>query len=110
MERGLELPNYDLSRLGSTEFEHLIQAILKKVIGAGTITFGAGRDGAREATYKGSAPYPSEAHKFKGNWIFQAKYHDLELLGVDKARKQVLSEIDSELDKIVNKYKHPCDN
>ncbi|WP_329051987.1 hypothetical protein OG738_06280 [Amycolatopsis sp. NBC_01488] len=104
------MPNYDLSRLGSTEFEHLVQAVIKKVIGAGTITFGAGRDGAREATYEGSAPYPSQRHQFSGKWIFQAKYHDLELLGVGKARKQVLSELEDELDKITNKYKHPCNN
>jgi hypothetical protein len=44
------MANYDLDRLGDKEFEHLIQALLKKIIGAGTITFGDGPDGGREAT------------------------------------------------------------
>ena len=49
------MPNYDLERLGDAEFERLVQTLLKKVIGAGTITFGAGPDGGREATYSGRA-------------------------------------------------------
>jgi hypothetical protein len=45
--------NYDLNRLNPIEFEHLIQSLLKKIIGQGTITFGQGPDGGREATYEG---------------------------------------------------------
>jgi hypothetical protein len=105
-----DMPSYNLNALGSAEFERLCQSLLKAVIGAGTITFGAGPDGGREATYEGSAPYPSEANQWTGQWIFQAKFHDLELLGVDKARRQIVSDLDSELDKITNKYKRKCDN
>jgi hypothetical protein len=104
------MANYDLSRLGPQEFEHMVQALLKGAIGSGTTTFGAGQDGAREATFLGTAPYPSPSTQWSGHWIFQAKYHDVALLGVDKARKAVLRDLAKELDKIVNKYKHPCDN
>jgi len=106
----MQMPQYNLTSLGSTEFERMVQALLKEVIGSGTITFGAGRDGAREATYQGSAPYPSTTARWDGTWIFQAKFHDTDLLGVDKARKAVLKDLETELDKIVLKYRRHCDN
>lgn len=104
------MPNYDLDRLGEKEFERLVQALIKKVIGVGTITFGEGPDGAREATYSGRAPYPSEEEQWKGEWIFQAKYHDTRRIGPDKARKQVINDLKTELEKIVVKYKRTCHN
>jgi len=104
------MSNYDLTRLGAQEFEHMVQALLKDVIGNGTVTFGAGQDGAREATFEGEAPYPSQSTRWSGRWIFQVKYHDVALLGTDKARKAVIKDLKKELEKIVNKYKHPCDN
>ena len=51
------MPNYDLDRLGEKEFERLFQSLIKSIIGTGTVTFGAGRDGGREATYTGEAPF-----------------------------------------------------
>ncbi|MGA9040465.1 MAG: hypothetical protein WB421_08015 [Terriglobales bacterium] len=104
------MQNYDLNRLGDKDFETLIQTLLKKVIGPGTTTFGAGPDGAREATFKGRAPYPSITEQWGGNWIFQAKFHDVTRIGPDKARQAVLKDLRAELDKVVNKYKTPCDN
>jgi hypothetical protein len=38
---------YELNRLNPNEFEDLIQSLLKKIIGQGTITFGSGPDGGR---------------------------------------------------------------
>ncbi|MEU7589870.1 hypothetical protein AB0A95_26660 [Micromonospora sp. NPDC049230] len=108
--RGGPMPRYNLNALGSIEFERLAQALLKGVIGNGTVTFGAGRDGAREATFTGSAPYPSKTNRWSGEWVFQAKFHDTDLLGMDKARRQVLADLNVELDKIIEKYKIPCDN
>lgn len=105
-----QMLKYDLNQLGSDDFERLSQSLLKEIIGNGTITFGAGKDGAREATLKGKAPYPSESDQWDGNWIFQVKFHDVQLLGVDKARKQVISDLKKELDKIVNRYRYACDN
>ncbi len=104
------MPHYNLNSLGSAEFEKLTQSLLKAVIGDGTITFGAGKDGGREATFSGAAPYPSPSEPWSGSWIFQAKFHDTNLIGVDKARKEVIQELNSELEKITEKYKHRCDN
>jgi hypothetical protein len=105
------MPDYDLERLGAQEFERLCQSLLKAVLKApGTITFGEGADGAREATFTGKVDYPSSKERWDGHWIFQVKFHDIKRVGADKARAILLTELDSELDKICNKYKHPCDN
>lgn len=104
------MPNYDLSKLGNEEFERLCQSLIKEIIGLGTTTFGDGKDGGREATFTGSAPYPSLTERWCGEWIFQVKYHNLQLIGVAKARRQVLTDIEHELEKITKKYKRKCDN
>lgn len=104
------MPNYDLDRLGDKQFEHLIQALLKKIIGAGTITFGEGADGGREATYTGKAPYPSSADPWEGEWLFQAKFHNTRQIGPEKARKEVLNDLRTELEKVTLKQKRRCDN
>jgi predicted NACHT family NTPase len=69
-----------------------------------------GKNGSREATYNGKAPYPSKEEQWDGNWIFQVKFHDVQHIGPVKARRQLLAEIDEELLKITEKYQHPCDN
>jgi hypothetical protein len=104
------MPNYSLNSLGATEFERLSQALIKAVIGQGTITFGAGPDGNREATFIGSAPYPSASDEWQGAWIFQAKYHDLDILGPDKARAQLIRDLRKELDVISATRPAECDN
>ena len=93
------MPNYDLSKLGNEEFERLCQSLIKEIIGLGTTTFGDGKDGGREATFTGSAPYPSLTERWCGEWILQVKYHNLQLIGVAKARRQVLTDIEHELEK-----------
>lgn len=105
------MPDYNLERLGSLEFERLCQSLLKAVLRApGTITFGDGPDGAREATFDGELQYPSSHECWRGRWIFQAKFHDIARVGAEKARARVIAELDSELNKICNIYKHHCDN
>ncbi len=105
------MPDYNLEDLGSEKFEHMCQALLKAVLKApGTITFGSGKDAAREATFNGKLEYPSSEQCWDGHWIFQVKFHDTTLVGHRDARFELLTELDKELDKIVNKYKHPCDN
>ncbi len=44
---------YDLTRLGSTRFEHLVQALALGYLGHGVEIFGAGPDSGREATFRG---------------------------------------------------------
>ncbi|QYN37896.1 hypothetical protein K1T35_12005 [Pseudonocardia sp. DSM 110487] len=104
------MPRYELNRLGAAEFENLIQALLKEVVGDGTITFGAGADGGREATFSGTASYPSDSTRWSGNWVFQVKFHDIELQGIDKCRKSLINDIEEELDKTFNKYNRDVQN
>ncbi|WP_145415042.1 NACHT domain-containing NTPase [Paenibacillus xylanexedens] len=104
------MPKYDLGKIGFSEFERMCQSLIQQFIGNGTLIFGAGKDGAREATFEGSANFPSPTEKWSGKWIFQVKYHDLSLISVKNARTLIIEEIDSELNKITQKYKYECDN
>lgn len=69
--------DYDLTRLGTREFEHLTQALAVHILGAGVSVFGDGRDGGREASFDGhmSYPHPDPAGPWDGYGILQAKFH-----------------------------------
>jgi hypothetical protein len=44
--------DYDLLRLGTREFEHLVQALALRVLGAKVEVFGDGRYGGREGNLR----------------------------------------------------------
>ena len=104
------MPKYNLDALGSEEFERLCQSLVQQVIGSGVKVYGMGKDGSREATFEGKAPYPSMEEQWDGNWIFQVKFHDIQQVGPREARRRLLAELEDELSKITKKYKHPCNN
>ncbi len=64
------MADYDLTRLGTTEFEHLAQALAVKHLGPGVRVYGAGRDGGREAT----VTRPTGASTWPGDTVMQAKF------------------------------------
>ncbi|MFC6013013.1 NACHT domain-containing protein [Nocardia lasii] len=97
------MTKYELGRLGAQEFENLIQALVKEILGNGTITFGVGPDGGREAEYTGDAPYPSATNRWAGTWVIQAKFHDTELLTVKKSRQTLIGELPKELNKFIER-------
>jgi hypothetical protein len=66
--------NYNFHHLNPYDFEHLIQALMQKILGGNSLVFGAGRDGARELTFNGQASFPNNSEKWKGYWVIQAKY------------------------------------
>ncbi|MEV7872660.1 hypothetical protein AB0P17_42655 [Streptomyces sp. NPDC088124] len=66
--------DYDLTRLGWREFEHLSQALAKCVLGPGVSVFGDGKDGGREAAFSGQVPYPNEQQAWDGYGVVQAKF------------------------------------
>ena len=66
--------DYDLTRLGSREFEHLTQALVKSVLGPGVSVFGDGKDGGREATFRGPVAYPYQRQPWDGYGVVQAKF------------------------------------
>jgi hypothetical protein len=69
------MPDYNLYGLSSRSFEHLVQAIATRVIGSGTVVFGDGPDGAREATFEGKSQFPSSTEPWDGYIVIQAKFH-----------------------------------
>ncbi|WP_233288914.1 NACHT domain-containing NTPase [Kitasatospora sp. MBT63] len=70
--------DYDLSPLGTREFEHLSQSLAKCVLGPGVSVFGDGKDGGREATFHGPVTFPHEGQTWDGYGVVQAKFRQRE--------------------------------
>ena len=68
------MPDYALNRLSSRSFEHLVQSLAVKILGAGITIFGDGPDGGREATFEGKVLYPSGADPWDGYGVVQVKF------------------------------------
>lgn len=66
--------DYNFQGLNPREFEHLVQALTKKILGNGSITFGDGTDGGREATFEGKGFFHSLLESWEGYWVIQAKF------------------------------------
>ncbi|MFI5898449.1 NACHT domain-containing protein [Actinoplanes sp. NPDC051513] len=66
--------DYDLSRLGDKQFEHLAQALLVKFLGPQVSVFGAGPDGGREATWQGPVSERRLPDGWAGYGVAQAKF------------------------------------
>lgn len=87
---------FDLTRLGSREFEHLTQSIAVAELGPGVGVFGSGADGGREATFDGPVPIVTNGHKWSGYGVIQAKYKEI----LDKPKEDatwLISEINGEM-------------
>lgn len=67
------MADYDLTRLGSTEFEHLAQALAVKHMGPSLRVFGSGKDGGREATTNQLVTWP-DGTVWSGYTVVQAKF------------------------------------
>jgi hypothetical protein len=63
---------YELTRFSTQSFEQFIQTLAIAVAGPAVQIFGAGRDGAREATFRGHCQIG--AAEWDGYVVFQAKY------------------------------------
>lgn len=103
------MTNYHFDELGAVEFQKLCQSLVQKIIGSGAKVYGEGREGGRDASFEGKALYPSEAEQWDGFWRFQAKFHNVQLIGTTKARSNILQDMKTELGKIIENG-YPCDN
>jgi len=92
--------DYDLSRLGSRDFEHLSQALTLAVLGPHVRVFGDGPDGGREATFDGVVAYPRPGGSWNGYGVVQAKYRQ-RLLGTGSDTQWLHTQLRSELDRWV---------
>jgi hypothetical protein len=91
--------DYDLTRLGSREFEHLTQALCVAALGARVSVFGDGPDGGREATAEGRLTWGAKgdaAGAWDGYTVIQAKFR-VRPEGVESNLKWLRSELRKEL-------------
>ncbi|MUZ66320.1 hypothetical protein [Agrobacterium vitis] len=88
-------PGYELSRLDPNTFEHLVNSLAIKVLGAGVTGFGPGADGGRDGLFVGPSSYPTERDGWSGVWYIQSKFH---APGLSKdPQKWLLERIEDEL-------------
>src|ERR1700694_3850910 len=64
---------FRFDNFSAQSFEHLIQALCAHKLGPGTVVFGSGPDGGRDAVISGKVPFPSAAEQWDGYTIVQAK-------------------------------------
>ena len=96
--------DYDLSGLSSRSFEKLVQAVAGKTLGAGTVTFGDGPDGGREAIFDGRMDYPSRNDPWDGYCVVQAKFLQRPK-GASADSKWVLQQLEAELKAFIDPKK-----
>ncbi len=58
--------SYDLTKMDAYSFEHLVNMLALKELGAGHTGFGPGSDGGRDGYFEGIANYPSETRVKQG--------------------------------------------
>jgi hypothetical protein len=91
------IPSYELTRLDGNNFEHLVNALAMRVLGAGVTGFGPGSDGGRDGFFEGTAPYPSITEQWSGLWYIQSKFHSPHLSSdsqkwlIDQVRGEIKS-------------------
>ena len=87
--------SYELTKLDSSSFEHLVNQLALRELGAGLTGFAPGPDGGRDGYYEGEANYPSQAEHWKGRWYIQSKFHKPHLS--KDPQKWLLDEIKTEI-------------
>jgi len=90
--------DYNLTGLSTRSFEQLIQSLCCRVLGAGTVVFGDGPDGGREATYTGRlSNFPSETTCWDGYVVVQAKFCQRPKGKTKEDQEWVLTQLKKEL-------------
>lgn len=66
---------YPIHYLNDKEFEKLVVAICRELLGFGVTSFASGPDGGRDALFEGTANiFPSESSPAQGKFVIQAKH------------------------------------
>jgi hypothetical protein len=93
--------DYDLSRLGESQFEHLTQSLAIAELGPSVEVFGDGPDGGREASFAGTFDMQTGV-RWSGYAVLQSKYSE-RLLGSSPDQAWFFSQLRAELDRWVRK-------
>ena len=102
---------YNLENLTWQEFERLAKFYLKEHIGEGLYVFDGSKDGGRDAVFHGTAnDFPSKAHPYQGDWIFQVKHRTTRGKTIRQAEDELLNTLGTELNKVFKKNSFSCDN
>lgn len=88
-------PSYELTRLDTDTFEHMVNSLAINVLGSGQTGFGPGPDGGRDGFFEGIANYPSKKERWSGLWYIQSKFHSPHLS--KDPQKWLLERIEEEL-------------
>jgi len=88
--------SYELTKLDTNSFEHMVNLIALRVLGAGHTGFGPGSDGGRDGYFEGEAPYPSVTERWSGRWYIQSKFHKPHLS--KDPQKWIVEQIKEELE------------
>jgi hypothetical protein len=90
---------YEFGRFSTQSFERFAQSMACARLGSGIQVYGAGRDGAREATFEGICSPDEGKTNWNGYVVVQAKY-----LSRTKNAKEDLSWLIREIDKELAKF------
>jgi len=69
--------DYNLHGLNPRDFQHMVQAIARKVISPAVVAHGDGPDGARDFSYSGRTLYPTSAEPWDGYVVGSCKFHQI---------------------------------
>lgn len=102
------MADYNLHGLNTRDFQHLVQAIGRKVISPNVVAFGDGKDGNRDLACKGHTKYPSSSEQWDGYLVVGVKFRQRPEKATDLA--WAIAQLEADLKKYLassKKYKRP---
>jgi len=103
------MPDYPFENLNTRSFEQLVQALACKVIGPHILIYGDGRDGGREATFKGQMGVPGKSH-WNGFGIIQVKFKQILDTSEPKNTTWALSQLNEDFQKFSSRLLESQEN
>jgi hypothetical protein len=92
---------YDFHKFSPQSFERFSQAMVSKKLGPGVQIYGAGPDGAREASFEGRLAISTHGSVWDGYVVVQAKHRASPRRGADDAA-WLERELKADLDKFLD--------
>ncbi|MFH0781547.1 MAG: hypothetical protein V2B20_06280 [Pseudomonadota bacterium] len=97
------MSDYNLQGLNPRDFQHLVQAIARKQIGAGVTAYGDGKDGGRDLTFTGKMNYPSSTAAWDGYLVLGCKFCQRPIGDSKRDGDWALEQLEGDLKKFLNR-------